>query len=125
MLFARDHRLVSRFYQRVLGAAVLDQDDHHVLLDVQGFQLVIHAIRPSGIEKLASSGVSERREEGVVRLEFSIPDISVGRAMARELGGSIDDLPPSWAGGDNSFFLGVDPEGNVAGFRVLRPATGA
>jgi hypothetical protein len=37
------------------------------------------------------------------------------RALARSLGGEIDDRPPPWAGGDTSFHLGHDPEGNVFG----------
>jgi hypothetical protein len=59
-----------------------------------------------------------RRENGAVRLDFIVDDISRSRSDARSLGGVIDDQPPSWAGGDIRFYLGHDPDGNVFGTTI-------
>lgn len=42
-------------------------------------------------------------------------DVAAARAVARSLGGEIDDRPPPYGGNDTRFHLGHDPEGNVFG----------
>lgn len=118
VLFAKDHQFVAEFYRRVVDASVSDQDEYHTLLDVQGFRLVIHQIPEGMSQEITIATPPQRREQGALRLDFTIPNIIERRAMARLLGGQIDDLPPPWAGADTSFFLGFDPEGNVVGFNV-------
>ncbi len=118
VLFAKDHRAVADFYRRVFDASVSVQDEYHTLLDVQGFSLVIHQISSGTAREVTITAPPQRREQGALRLDFTISNIFERRVLARQLGGQIDDLPPPWAGGSPSFFLGVDPEGNVIGFNA-------
>jgi hypothetical protein len=55
-------------------------------------------------------------------LDFPVNDIGKSRQSALRLGGHIDVLPPPWARGDENFFLGYDPEGNVIGVKLNRPS---
>lgn len=50
VLFVHDVVRLTRFYREVAAMALVHQDDDHAVLDIAGFQLVIHALRgaPSG-----------------------------------------------------------------------------
>jgi predicted enzyme related to lactoylglutathione lyase len=115
VLFAKDLRKVAAFYARVCSAKVKNEDAHHADLDCGGFQLVVHQIPEHYAQAVIISDPPRLREHGAVRLNFPIADVAAARAVARSLGGEIDDGPPAWAGNDVSFRLGHDPEGNVFG----------
>jgi predicted enzyme related to lactoylglutathione lyase len=115
VVFAKDLRKVAAFYTRVCSAEVKNEDAHHADLDCGGFQLIVHQIPEHYAKAMIISDPPRRREHGAVRLDFPIADVAASRAVARALGGEIDDRPPPWAGSDVSFRLGYDPEGNVFG----------
>lgn len=107
--------LVANFYRELLQAVVLVSDNQHLVLDCRGFRLMIHEIPGAG----SGTEEPERRERTALRLDFPVTDIDVARRVAKANGGKIDDQPPPWAGGDRSFFLGQDPEGNVFGVKKV------
>ncbi|HEY7641120.1 MAG TPA: VOC family protein [Steroidobacteraceae bacterium] len=115
VLFAKDLRRVATFYVRVFAVQVLQEDAHHAELDCSGFRLVVHQIPEQFARNVVVTTPPHRREHGAIRLNFPVRDVPGSRALARSLGGEIDDQPPPWAGGDTSFHLGHDPEGNVFG----------
>ncbi|BCA56666.1 hypothetical protein W02_38060 [Nitrospira sp. KM1] len=115
VLFAKDHRIVAEFYTRVLDASVANQDACHTHLNCAGFSVVIHQIPAETATLMAIAAPPHRRESGAIRLNFAVRNIAERRNVARQLGGQIDERPPSWAGEDSTFFLGYDPEGNVIG----------
>lgn len=115
VLFAKDLRKVATFYTRVCAAKVRNEDAHHADLDCGGFQLIVHQIPEHYAKAVIISDPPRRREHGAVRLDFPIADVAASRAVARSLGGEIDDRPPPYAGNDTPFHLGHDPEGNVFG----------
>ncbi len=115
VLFAKDLERVAGFYAGALGMACSTQDEHHAVLQHGAFELVIHRIPDhtgSGVEIWQPP---KRRENGVLRLDFPVTSIAASRALAKSLGGDIDDVPPIWAAPGTDFFLGFDPEGNVFG----------
>ena len=122
VMFARDHRVIAAFYRELTGAVVVSSDDHHTTLQFSGFELMVQQIPPHLMPKVAAGAPILRREESAVRLDFLIADLPSARRAAVRLGGSIDEQPPPWAGGDIGFFLGQDPEGNVFG---VKPRTAA
>ena len=115
VLFAKSLPLVASFYREVLGATTLDRSDHHESLECQGFQLVVRQIPAALAESVVIAAPPERRERTAIRLNFPTQDIGRAREYARRLGGQIDDVPPPWATGSTSIYLGFDPEGNVIG----------
>jgi predicted enzyme related to lactoylglutathione lyase len=115
VLFAKDLRSVADFYREVLGASVSHADSEHQILSCSGFRLVVHQI-PSGLaQAVVVTAPPQRRERSALRLNFPVDDIENSRQSALRLGGQIDASPPPWSAGDESFFLGYDPEGNVIG----------
>jgi hypothetical protein len=88
----------------VCSAKVKQEDAHHADLDCGGFQLIVHQIPEQYAKAVIISDPPRRRAPG-----------AASRAVARSLGGEIDDRPPPWAGNDTRFHLGHDPEGNVFG----------
>jgi len=115
VLFAKDLRKVATFYTRVCSAQVKNEDAQHADLDCGGFQLIVHQIPDHYAKAVIISDPPLRREHGAVRLNFPLADVAASRAVARSLGGEIDERPPPWAATDAHFHLGHDPEGNVFG----------
>jgi len=115
VLFARDLTRMAAFYAEALGMSRGEHDEHHAVLRRSGFELIVHQIpQPiAGRSEIAAPPV--RRESGAVRLDYPVESVEVSRALAKTLGGAIDDAPPAWAGRDANFYLGHDPEGNVFG----------
>jgi hypothetical protein len=115
VLFASDLDVLAGFYQQVFNISATRRDDDHALLNINGFELMIHQIPKHLLDPTPITSPPERRERTAIRLNFPIPDMVTARREAHRLGGIIDELPPPWAGTDTSFFLGHDPEGNVFG----------
>jgi predicted enzyme related to lactoylglutathione lyase len=113
VLFAKDARKVAQFYVEVFGAVMRDSGEHHAMLDCQGFELMVQQIPAHLARDVNVTVPPQRRERGSVRLDYPVADIASARKRAKRLGGQIDELPPPWAGGDASWHLGYDPEGNV------------
>lgn len=118
VLFARDQRRVAAFYEAVLAASVDAGDAAHTVLSCAGFELLVHQIPTHLLPPVTPDEPVLRRERSALRLDFPIDDLPRARREAARLGGSVDQQPPPWAGGDPRFFLGQDPEGNVFCLKV-------
>ena len=118
VLFAREQKNVAAFYAALLGAETNSSDANHTLLTCAGFELVVYQIPRHLLSPMISNVPVQRRERSAIRLDYPVTDLARARREASRLGGSIDEQPPPWAGGDTSFFLGQDPEGNVFGVKV-------
>jgi predicted enzyme related to lactoylglutathione lyase len=118
VLFARDQGVVAAFYQALFGATIRNSNTDYTALSCAGFELTVHQIPRQLLPALEPGQAVQRRERSAVRLDFPVADPSHARREAHRLGGSVDDRPPPWAGNDQRFFLGQDPEGNVFGVKV-------
>lgn len=118
VLFARDQGGVAAFYQALIGATIRRSDANFTALSCAGFELVIHQIPRHLLPAVEPGQAVQRRERSAVRLDFPVADLSHARREAHRLGGSVDERPPPWAGNEQRFFLGQDPEGNVFGVKV-------
>jgi uncharacterized protein YjbI with pentapeptide repeats len=117
VLYAKDLARVQAFYRAVLGVAVEQAEDDHVVLASPGFQLVVLSM-PEGIASSIEVGSPPRRRtETPVKLVFWVADIAEARAVAAQHGGEL--LPPEgeWDFQDCRVCDGHDPEGNVIQFR--------
>ena len=115
VLFAKDSHKVATFYREVMSASLHRSEPGFEVLDCLGFRLVVHQIPAALAESVEITTPPERRERTAVRLDFPVRDVEAARRRAKQLGGQIDESPPPWAAGQQSFFLGYDPEGNVVG----------
>jgi predicted enzyme related to lactoylglutathione lyase len=113
VLFVMNCGRVADFYIAVFGVRASHRDADHAVLDFAGFDLVVHQIPKELTAGISVDSPPARRERASLRLNLPAPDIAISRREANRLGGQIDELPPAWAGGDTSLYLGNDPEGNV------------
>ena len=120
VLFAKRLSTLSEFYQSVFDGRVLHTDADHVVMEISGFNLIVHQIPQHLAVAVAVVSPPERREQGAIRLDYPVMDLNESSRQAASLGGVIDGHPPSWAGSETDFFLGHDPEGNVFGVKVLQ-----
>lgn len=112
-LFVKDLKRVADFYAQALGMTGTHSDEHHVILNCRGFNLIVHQIPPHLAADITLEQPPHRRAEGALRLNLPVISIAEARRLARSLGGDVDDTPPAWADPNANTFLGHDPEGNV------------
>jgi len=113
VLFVKDVKGVAAFYSQALGMKCSFNDEYQSVLNCCGFDLTVHQIPKHIANEITIKQPPERRLEGAIRLSFPVRSIEETRAIARSLGGELDDAPPAWANSNNNDFLGHDPEGNV------------
>ena len=117
VLFVRDVRSLSRFYQDVASMRAIHDDEDHVVLEIPGFQLVIHALRAGPSSRRASEGKVVAREDSHWKLCLPVESIARARVRAAELGGLIKAPEHEWTARGFRACDGHDPEGNVLQLR--------
>jgi hypothetical protein len=120
VLFVKDLEKVAAFYIGALALTRLSGDKDHVVLESDGFELVVHQIPKQIADTIVIAQPPIRRVWGAIRLDFPVGSIAGSRKLARALGGEIDDAPPAWADSTANFFFGHDPEGNQFGVSQRR-----
>ena len=123
VLFAKRLGTLAEFYQAVFGGRITARSADHVVIELGGFDLMIHQIPQHLAVAVSVMSPPQRREQTAIRLDFPVADLTESSRLALSLGGVIDGHPPPWAGTDASFFLGHDPEGNVFGAKVTDKTT--
>src|SRR5262245_29584188 len=107
---------MSHFYRELAAMETrLDRDDH-VVLEVEGLQLVVHGLagEPKPDEPVRV------REDTYVKVCLPVSSITAARAAAASLGGSVKPPEAEWEARGFRACDGHDPEGNV--FQVRESA---
>jgi hypothetical protein len=115
VLFVKDLGSVSAFYIGALALTRVSGDKDHVILQCDGFELVVHQMPKQIADTIVITKPPVRRVWGAIRLDFPVSSVADARSLARSLGGAVDDAPPPWADRNANFFFGHDPEGNQFG----------
>lgn len=117
VVFVRDVRRVSEFYRQIAAMSVAHEASDHVVLELPGFQLVVHALRgePEPIGDASDSVVT--RQDAYLKLCLPVADLAVARARANELGGRLGAPEREWEARGFRACDGQDPEGNVIQLR--------
>jgi predicted enzyme related to lactoylglutathione lyase len=110
VVFVADVERVARFYRELADMQVQHADASHVVLVIEGLELVIHTM-PN------APPVRERdvvlRKETHVKLCFPVTSIAEARERAWRLGGGLRDAAAEWEWRGFRACDGHDPEGNV------------
>ena len=113
VVFVADVERLTEFYQTVAAMTLLSGDAAHSVLEVEHFQLVIHAL--SGEPKVVPgpNGEVPVRQDTYVKVCLPVRSLSEARSLAASLGGRL--LPPEreWEARGFRACDGHDPEGNV------------
>ena len=115
VLFAKDLERVAAFYAGALAMTRTFGDKDHVVLECDGFRLIVHQIPKHIAEQIEVKQPPARRTTGAIRLDYPVSSLESSRTLARSFGGDIDDAPPAWAERGANFYFGHDPEGNQFG----------
>lgn len=115
LIYAKDIGRLTHFYRTLLQMDILSQDDGFVVMENSDIQLLLHAI-PGAIASGIQIAVPPRlREEGAIKLFFTVPSLAWAEAKAADLGGGL--LSQQWSGPGFVLRNAFDPEGNVLQLR--------
>ncbi|MFM2313815.1 MAG: hypothetical protein RLZZ04_3091 [Cyanobacteriota bacterium] len=120
VVFAKEIERIADFYRIVLGMTAIYSDKDHVVLDGDGFQLVIHGIPKEIAATIEIKTPPSVREEIPIKICFPVESIQASRDKADELRGQIRPKNNEWQARGFRACDGFDPEGNV--FQVRESA---
>jgi len=115
LVYAKDLKVVSLSYEKVLSARILHSDAEHTVLQSRDAQLIIHAIPPrySASIKIARPPIA--REEQAIKPFFTVENLMAAEESATDCGGIV--WGPVWSGPEIRVRNVCDPEGNIIHLR--------
>ena len=117
VVFAKNKKRVSAFYQATLGLQAVESETSHDLLRGRGYEVVVHTIP----RRIAAGIVLARppvpREDTAFKPTFLVPDLAAVRVAAERTGGSLKPAEQAWHFRGCTVLDGCDPEGNVLQFK--------
>jgi predicted enzyme related to lactoylglutathione lyase len=113
VLFVANVSRMTEFYRAVASMALVHEASDHAVLEIEGFQLVIHALRGEPDPSPANGGPVRIREDSHIKLCFPVESIDAARTTAASLGGAIKPPAREWEARGFRACDGNDPEGNV------------
>lgn len=113
VVFVADVSRVSTFYRELASMRVIHEDEVHRVLEIDGFQLVIHGLSGEPKVHADEKGNIPVREDTYVKLCLPVENIAKARAIAAEYGGAIKSPKHEWEARRFRACDGHDPEGNV------------
>jgi predicted enzyme related to lactoylglutathione lyase len=113
VVFAKDVERLARFYGEVVGMHAVHTDKGLVVLDEDGFQLVVHGIPEQIAATIRVSTPPSIRQDRPIKICLPVPSIDSARTRAAALGGMVGPKAKEWAARDFRACDGYDPEGNV------------
>src|SRR3954453_21258416 len=110
VIFVADVRRVTTFYRELASMSVLIEEDGYSVMEVEGLQLVVHALAG---EPQVAEGQVRVREDSYVKLCLPVESIAAARSVAAANGGAIKSAQHEWEARGFRACDGHDPEGNV------------
>jgi predicted enzyme related to lactoylglutathione lyase len=117
VLFAKNKRRVSAFYQETLGLLAVESEPSHDLLQGDGYEIVVHAITRKVAAGIAIANPPVPRTNGTIKPTFVVRSLDVVRTAALKTGGNLKPLADAWKFRGCSVLDGCDPEGNQVQFK--------
>jgi predicted enzyme related to lactoylglutathione lyase len=117
VLFAKNKKRVSAFYQKTLGLRAAESAPSHDLLQGDGYEIVIHAIPRRIAAGIAIAKPPLPRPQGAIKPTFVVRSLAAVRAAAEQAGGSLRAEADAWHFKGCTVIDGCDPEGNQVQFK--------
>jgi catechol-2,3-dioxygenase len=117
VVFAKNKRRVSSFYQQTLGLEVEESDASHDLLRGHGYEVVVHTIPRNYAASLTIAKPPEPREETPFKPTFVVPSLAEIRRAVEATGGYLKPESGAWRFRGHLVLDGWDPEGNIVQFK--------
>lgn len=117
VVFAKNKKRVSAFYQQTLGLAVEESDSSHDLLRGHGYEIVVHTIPRKYASTIKIAKPAEPRDDTPLKPTFVVADLEAVRRAASETGGHLKPIERAWHFRGCVVLDGWDPEGNIVQFK--------
>ncbi|MFZ6657668.1 VOC family protein [Undibacterium sp. TJN19] len=123
VIYAKDVRKLSLFYEQVTQLTRTLVDNTYTILESSQFQLVIHAIPAHIADSFEIRIPPDRRKDTAIKLMLTVASIHNARESAATLGGQVDATDHEWQFQNCLICDGHDPEGNVFQLREFLAET--
>ncbi len=117
VVFAKNKRRVSAFYQATLSLRLAASEPSHDRLQGRGYELVIHAIPRKYAADITITRPPVPREDTPFKPVFVVQDLETVRTAARRSGGHLAPSDRAWRLPGWIVLDGWDPEGNIVQFK--------
>lgn len=119
VVFAKNKKRVSAFYQQTLNLRAVEALASHDLLRGPGVELVIHAIPRKYAVDIKITKPPRVREDTQFKPVFFVNDLEAVRLAAKATGGFLRPREAAWHIRGATVLDGWDPEGNVVQFKQI------
>ena len=113
VLFVANVDRVASFYKAVASMQLVSGDGDHSVLEIDGFQLVVHQLNGEPEPGHDTQGRVQIREDSYSKICLPVQSINSARSQAASFGGSIKPVQYEWQARGFRACDGHDPEGNV------------
>ena len=117
VVFAKNKKRVSAFYQQTLDLEVHETDSSHDLLRGHGYEVVVHTIPAKYAASIAIEKPAEPRDETPFKPTFVVRSLQDVRHAAEATGGHLKPETAAWRFRGHVVLDGWDPEGNIVQFK--------
>lgn len=117
VVFAKNKRRVSLFYQRTLSLTVAESESSHDLLLGRGYEIVVHAIPRKFASQIKIGRPPQPRGDTALKPGFVVADLEAVRAAAAATGGNLKPTDSAFRFRGCVVLDGWDPEGNIVQFK--------
>lgn len=117
LVYAKNKKRVSAFYQQTLGLTVGESEPSHDLLRGPGCEVVVHAIPRKFAAETKIARPPQPREETPFKPTFVVDDLEAVRRAAKKSGGHLHPAERAWRFRGFVVLDGWDPEGNIVQFK--------
>lgn len=117
VVFAKNKKRVSAFYQKTLGLDVVESEKSHDLLQGNGYEIVIHTIPRKHSVDITITKPPVPREQIPLKPTFVVRDLAEVRHAAESTGGYLKPESGAWHIRGHVVLDGWDPEGNIVQFK--------
>jgi len=117
VLFAKNKKRVSAFYQATLGVRPVESKVSHDLLRGTTYEIVVHAIPRKIAVGIEITDPPTARERAAIKPTFVVKSLEKVRDAAQRTGGFLKPASEAWHFRGCSVLDGMDPEGNQVQFK--------
>jgi len=117
VVFAKNKKRVSAFYQQTLALDLSETGTSHDLLRGHGYEVVVHTIPRKYAASMTITKPPVPRQDSPFKPTFVVVSIEAVRSAAQATGGYLKPNSGAWHFRGHVVIDGWDPEGNVVQFK--------
>lgn len=122
VVFAKNKKRVSAFYQETLRLSVKESEPSHDLLVGHGYEIVVHTIPRRYATDIKITKPPVPRENTPLKPTFVVRSLKAVRQAAEVTGGYLKPEAGAWHFRGCTVLDGWDPEGNLVQFKEREKA---